>query len=238
LRGIVFALFILSSSTALSQRVVNHQSLYWIRYQNQLSFSPKIYWNNEIDNRRFFYPDVQNQFIFHSHLHFKKERWDFGAGLTLSWAFAQKPENGFNNVITEIRPVGEVSYELPLGKVSMQNRFRVDSRFLEEDGEKNVFKESVFVWRFRYRIQFKLPIIMNEENTPLVTLRVADEIMFNHIRNTFDQHRIYASADFFLTKKLSLEAGYIYIYQQRFGGEEFFQRNVLRFSVLHKVALH
>ncbi len=238
MRWFVFVLFVLSSSAALSQRLVNDQALYWIRYQNQLIFSPKIYWTNEVDNRRFFHPDVQNQTIFHSHLHYKKNRWDFGGGMTLSWVFAQKPENGSSNVVTEIRPVIEVNHELPIGKIFLQNRIRVDSRFLEEDSEKNIFEESIYVWRFRYRIQFRIPIIKNTENVPRVTLRIADEIMFNHIRNTFDQHRIYASADLFLSKSISLETGYIYIYQQRFGGDEFFQRNVLRFSILHKIAAH
>lgn len=57
------------------------QWTYWLRYQNQLIFSPKLYWNNEGDNRRFFNPDVQLQFIVHSRLHYKIKRWDFGGGL-------------------------------------------------------------------------------------------------------------------------------------------------------------
>jgi hypothetical protein len=231
-------LFFLTSSAAFAQRIVNHQSVYWIRYQNQLIFSPAVYWNNEVDNRRFFHPDVQNQFIVHSRLHYKKDRWDFGGGLTGSWVFAQKPENASNNVVTEIRPVIEANYELPLGKFFLQNRVRVDSRFLEEDTERNVLKESLFVWRFRYRLQIRIPLLKNEENIPRATLRIAEEIMFNHIRNTFDQHRIYGTADFYVTKNISVEAGYIYIYQQRFGVNEYFERNVLRFSLLHKVMLH
>lgn len=237
MRKIAIVFFILSSSPALSQRLINHQSLYWLRYQNQLSLSPRFYWNNEIDNRRFFGPDVQNQFIFHSRIHYKKNNWDFGMGLTVSWIFAQKPEVGYTHTVTEIRPVIEATHEVPIGKIFFQNRLRLDNRFFEEDQEKSIFAESVYVLRFRYRAQFRIPLKRNEENLPVITLRIADEVMLNHTKNTFDQNRIYVSSDFLLSRKFTLETGYIYIFQQRFGYDEFFKRHVVRLSILHKITL-
>lgn len=225
------------TSASWSQRIVNHQSLYWIRYQNQIAFSRKLYWNTEIDNRRFFDPDVQNQFIIHSHLHYRKNKWDVGTGLTLSWAFAQKPEIGYDHAVNEIRGVMEVSHELPLGKIFFQNRIRLDHRFFQEDAEKSVLEESFYVLRFRYRAQLRIPLKKNEANTTIVTLRVADELMLNHTRNTFDQNRIYLTTDFYISKSITLETGYIYIYQQRFGQNEFFERHVARFTFLHKIVL-
>jgi hypothetical protein len=221
-----------------SQRIVNHQSLYWIRYQNQLTFSPKLYWNNEVDNRRFFEHDVQNQFIFHSRLHYKFNRWDFGGGLTASWIFTQKPENKSTHAAIELRPVVEVSHEIFLGSIAFQNRIRLDNRFLEEDPEKSIFNASIYVLRFRYRGQFRIPLKKNEEGASVIQLRVADEIMFNQKKNFFDQHRIYVTTDFILSKCFTFEAGYIYIYQQRFGSDdEYFQRHVARITLLHKINL-
>jgi hypothetical protein len=238
LRGIGIVFFILSFSPALSQRLVNHQSLYWLRYQNQLILSPKLYWVNEIDNRRFFNPNVENQFIFHTRLHFQNARWNFASGLTLSWIFAQKPEVGYTHSVMEIRPVVEASYELPIGKIFLQNRLRLDNRFFEEDQEKSIFKESMYVLRFRYRAQVRIPLKADAENLPRITLRMAYEIMLNHTKNTFDQNRIYITSDFYVSKNFNLEAGYVYIFQQRFGYDEFFERHVIRFSVLHRIALH
>jgi Protein of unknown function (DUF2490) len=220
-----------------AQRLVNHQSLYWLRYQNQLIVSPTFYWSNEVDNRRFFDPDVQHQFIFHSRFHYKRKRWDIGAGLTMSWIFAQKPENGFDHSTAEVRPVAEVSYDQPIGKIVFQNRLRIDNRFIEENQEHNVWEESFYVLRIRYRAQFKIPLKVNSDNITTISLKVADEIMFNNEENTFDQNRLYLTGEFYLNKKLSLEAGYLYIYQQRFGLEEYFSRNVVRFSVLHRIQL-
>lgn len=210
------------------------QYLYWLRYQNQLIFNPHVYWNNDIDNRRFFNPDVENQLIFHSRLHYKKGPWDFGGGITLSWAYAGRPESGYNHVVSEIRPVVEASHELMIKKVGIQNRVRIDNRFFEVDDE-SVLDTTYYVTRFRYRLQGRIPLKRNEDNVTTITLRVADEIMLNTKQNTFDQNRIYATGEFYLNKNFSLEFGYIYIYQQRFGTDDFFKRNVLRFSVLHKI---
>jgi hypothetical protein len=232
----LFLFFVLAAGgTVSAQRVVNHQALYWIRYQNQLTFSPIIYWNNEFDNRRFFDPDVQNQFIIHSHLHYKKNMWDVGAGLTASWAYAQKPEQGYDRTVNEMRAVQEVSHELPMGKISFQNRIRLDHRFFQEDQEKSVFEESMYVFRFRYRAQVKIPVKKNNKGLTTIGIRLADEIMLNHTKNTFDQNRIYVTGDFYLTDNFTFELGYIYIYQQRFGQDEFFERHVARFTLLHRL---
>jgi len=60
--------------------------------------------------------------------------------------------------------------------------------------------------------------------------------MLNHTKNTFDQNRIYVTGDFYLTGNFTFELGYIYIYQQRFGQDEFFERHVARFTLLHKLS--
>jgi hypothetical protein len=234
-RPTTFFMAMLVSYALHGQQDVFKQYTYWLRYQNQLQFSPRLYWTNEFDNRRFFDPDVALQFITHSRVHYKTGRWDLGGGLTYSLAFAQKPEVGYTKAMAEIRPVAEASYEVPLGKIFLQSRLRIDNRFIQTDPEQSVLKESLYIMRFRYRAQLRIPVKTNAENITTVGVRFADEIMFNSKGNTFDQNRVYATGEFFLSKKISLEAGYIYIYQQRFRTEEFFERHVVRFSVLHRI---
>ena len=213
------------------------QSLYWLRYQNQLIISPSFYWNNEFDNRRFFGPDVESQFIIHSRLHYKTRKWDFATGITSSWAYASFPEVGFEHSLHELRPVVEASFEHPFKKFFLQGRFRNDYRFFQPDTETSVLEKSDFVMRFRFRLQARIPLVVNEEDTPIVSVRLADEIMFNHEENKYDQNRIYVTGEYFINRRLSLETGYLYIHQQRFGRDEFFERHILRFSILHKVFL-
>jgi hypothetical protein len=227
----------LTGLSANAQKVVHHQSLYWIYYQNQLNFSEKIYWVNIIDNRRFFDPNVENQLIFHSRLHYRTGRWDFGGGLTLSSIYSQIPEHKSTHVTSEIRPVVEVSYEQPLGDVRLQSRFRLDNRFLETSTQQNVLDTSIYVLRFRYRLQARVPLVKNEDHGVILQLRLAEEIMLNHKENIFDQNRIYATLDYALNKNFTIELGYIYIYQQRFAKDEFYSRNVIRLGLQHRVFL-
>lgn len=131
----------------------------------------------------------------------------------------------------------EIAYELPLGKIYFQNRIRLDHRFFQEDVEKSVLEESFYVLRFRYRAQLRIPLKKNAADNAIITLRIADELMLNHTRNTFDQNRVYLTTDFYISKRITLEAGYIYIYQQRLGQDEFFERHVTRFTFLHKIIL-
>lgn len=228
--------FFLLLSLAANAQEVHRQGLYWIRYQAHIDLSTKVYWMNEIDNRRFFNPDVQNQFIFHSRIHYRYGLWDFGAGLTSSWGFAQIPQNGYEASTPEIRPVAELSHETLFGKLILLNRIRTDHRFFEAGEGESIWEHSRYVLRFRYRIQAKIPI-RNAPDKKSISFRLAEEIMLNSKENTFDQNRIYATWEFYLNRSFSLEAGYIFIYQQRFGGDDFFSRHVMRFSILQKIDL-
>jgi len=171
----------------------------------------------------------------HSRLHYKLGKWDFGGGLTFSWIYAQKPENGYDHSTAEVRPVVEASYEVPIGKIFLQNRIRIDNRFIEESQDQSVWEESFYVFRIRYRILTRIPLKVNDEGVSTIMLRLSEEIMFNNKENTFDQNRVYVSGEFYLSKALTLELGYIFIYQQRFSTDEFYSRNVIRFSLMHRM---
>lgn len=131
----------------------------------------------------------------------------------------------------------EASHQFEAGKISVQNRLRIDHRFFQEDPAKNVFEESFYVMRFRYRAQVAIPLV-SDHNKTLIGLRLANEIMLNHTRNAFDQNRIYVTCDYNVMRNLTVEGGYIYIFQQRFGTDAFFERHVIRLTLLHKIWLN
>jgi hypothetical protein len=229
-----FLVILLFCQSAWSQTVY-HQNVYWLRYQTQLVFNDNWQWNNEIDNRRFFNPDVQHQFIFHSRVHYRSGRWNFGVGFTTSAAYASRPEFVVSHPVTEIRPVVEASYEIPTRRLLLQQRIRFDSRFFEEDRFDGLNGTYDFVGRLRYRIQARFALKKNKENLQTIGMRLADEVMVNTKDNFFDQQRVYVSVDSRLSNRFTLETDYIHIYQQRRGVEEFFSRNVLRISLLHRI---
>lgn len=232
----LFTILFLTIDPVFAQRNVYPQSLYWLRYQIQINFSKKIHWTSEVDNRRFFKPDIQNQLIFHSRLHFNKDRWNFAGGLTLSNAYTQLPQNGYRKPVSEIRPVAEITHELKGKKVTFLNRLRIDNRFFEENEKISIWNKSRHVTRIRYRLQLQIPLYKNEDKNA-GNFRIANEIMINTKENVFDQNRFYVTGDFSISKNFSLETGYIYIYQQRSATNDFFSRHVLRFSVLHRVSI-
>lgn len=236
MRCLTFLVFIFSCTIGTAQTVY-HQSQYWLKYQVQLTFNKHWQFNNEIDNRRFFSPDLQHQLIIHSRGHYRINRWDFGAGLTLSWAYTSVQESVVKNPLLEIRPVSEVSYEIPIKKSFLQQRLRYDNRFFEVDQPKVSQDRYDYVGRIRYRIQWRFPIKADESDRQLIGLRLADEIMFNTEGNVFDQQRFYITSDLRLNKRFSFEAGYINIYQQRRNVDEFFLRHVVRLSLIHRIGL-
>jgi hypothetical protein len=163
------------------------------------------------------------------------KRWNFGAGLTFSWIYAQIPEKGWSHTVAEIRPVVEGSYEVPAGKVLVQQRARIDNRFIEENQDQSVWENSFYIFRFRYRLQARIPLKLNKDGAPVIGLRLSEEIMFNNKENTFDQNRIYASTEFTINKKLILRrdtSGSINSVLERRNSS---QGTWWRFSVIHNL---
>jgi len=57
------------------------------------------------------------------------------------------------------------------------------------------------------------------------------------IKNTFDQNRIYAALQYGINKNIALELGYLNSFQRRTNGIDYFNRDIIRFSIFHKIKL-
>jgi hypothetical protein len=57
----------------------------------------------------------------------------------------------------------------------------------------------------------------------------------NRIKNTFDQNRSYTAIHYGLNKNLALELGYLNSFQRRASGVDFFDRDIIRLSIFHKI---
>jgi hypothetical protein len=77
-----------------------------------------------------------------------------------------------------------------------------------------------------------------ERKHPL-KLKISNEILLNAgskvVRNTFDQNRFYTGVNYAITKNISVECGYLNWFQQRPTGDQFYNRNILRLSLFHKI---
>ena len=59
----------------------------------------------------------------------------------------------------------------------------------------------------------------------------------NIIFNTFDQNRIYAGLQYGISSAVALELGYLNSFQQRATGVDYFDRNIIKVSIFHKLKI-
>ena len=236
----IFLLFI--SSYVHSQTSTSYQNLYWIKYYNQLTINSNLTWHNEIDMRRFMENSRLHHLIGHSHLHYKfLPNLDAALGLTFSQQSPQFVDANSNLIVPEFRIFQEVTSSLYFSKrVSLSHRFRLEERFISKNNGTVLLEGQDFNLRFRYRPQLNIILSSLESKTP-TNLKLSDELMVNFggeiLYNHFDQNRIHVAVEKGLSKNFSLEFGYLHWYQQRASGKDFFDRNILRLTVLHKIKL-
>jgi hypothetical protein len=221
---------------------ITHQNFYAIRYLNQLSFNPKWYWANEAEIRYFMENNRLNNLIMHTHLHHRiTSTLDIALGLSYSLQNPQFPDAVSTLTVPEIRPFQEITNNQVLGKrVSLSHRLRFEERFVSKNDGNVILDGYNFNYRVRYRPQLNINLSKTDSKTP-VNLRIADEIMLNFggeiLYNHFDQNRVIVSFEKTLSKNFSLDFNYSHWFQQRSSGKDFFDRNVFRFSVLHRIKL-
>jgi Protein of unknown function (DUF2490) len=236
------SLILLFNLDLTAQKTVTNQSLYWLRYYNQLTLNNKLIWHNEIEDRRFFEHNRQHHLIIHSRLHYKfLQNADAAFGLTYSLQSPQDPNATIDMVVPENRIVQEFNLSNPLTKrLTIQQRLRIEERFIHKNNGKELLDGYDFNFRFRFRLQANCTISEAEAKN-ITTLKVSDELMINVgkaiVYNQFDQNRIYVGIEQGLGKGISAELGYLYWYQQRASGNQFFERDIIRFTLNHKIKL-
>lgn len=241
-KSLVLLLLILLGLDLAAQKQITNQSLYWIRYYNQLSITKKIVWHNEVDERLFFEKNQQQQFILHTRLHYKfAQNAEVAAGFTYSMQSPQDPKSTSDLVIPELRPVQELSYTTPATKrLSIQQRIRAEQRFIHKSQGVNLVDGYQFNFRFRYRLQASYKLSKEDAKYP-TTAKVSNELMVNArkaiVYNQFDQNRVYLGLEKGISKNLSVELGYLHLYQQRATGNQFYNREIVRGTIYHKIKL-
>jgi len=225
---------------AQTEKNVDHQGLIWTRYYNQLELSKKWSIHSEFDNRVFTGPIVQNLFLVRVHGRYKiSDQIDFGGGLAYFSVATQVPdvESGFN--MPEYRALQDVTLKQNFGKINLSHRYQIDERFFQKFDRQGLKSGTVFVMRFRYKIQGDYAFWKDEKQ--FLKVVIADEIMFNAgrsiVKNKFDQNRIYTGLQYGINENFSVEAGYLNSFQQRASGVDYFNRDIFRITVFHKIKL-
>ena len=231
LLSIILALF--ASCELAAQSNTTYQSLYWIRYYNQTQLSSKLTFHLELDERRLINPDQQVQFFIHTHLH-KRISPSLDVAVGFSHVRTNSPKNN-DLIVPEWRMFQEISYTLPIAtKTRWQLRYRLDERFIHNNDKIQLEDGYAFVLRHRFRLQFTWPLKIGNEKT--ISLKLSDEVMFNSTSNanTFDQNRIYAGVEWPLSKKCSVELGYLNLHSATTTSEAIL--DIIRLTIYHRLS--
>ncbi len=202
--GSALVIFMVFSLQAHGQ--TTRQQAYWIRLYLSGKFHEKWAWRFEVDERRLVRPDRQLQFIVHAHLRRKMgKHWELAAG-------------GSHSSVQEV-PEWRLFQELHVGS-KMAQHWRISGRLRSEQ---RWFKQPDDAWLLKYRWRGRMQI-------ELIFLKkwrakLSDEIMFQ--AGAFEQNRAYAAIERLFSNQVSLEIGYLKIYQKR-ASTGYFDRDILR----------
>ncbi|MFV8268384.1 DUF2490 domain-containing protein [Flavobacterium sp. GT2N3] len=237
---IIFFLSVSVFCQAQTEKNIDHQSILWTRYYNQLLLNEKWSLHTEFDNRLFLKPVQENLYVIRVQTRYKiNEHLETGIGFAHFSVATQNPQLSYDFNIPEYRGQQDLTWKFNVSKITVNQRFQVEERFIHNANQESLLPGTTFSWRFRYRLQGDY-IFWKKENQYLKTI-LSDEIMFNAgnaiAKNTFDQNRIYAALQYGINKNIALELGYLNSYQRRANGIDYFNRDIVRFSIFHKIKI-
>jgi hypothetical protein len=235
--GLLLVCFITNAQT---EKNVDHQSLLWTRYYNQLTINKNWSIHTEFDNRIFINPTEENLFLFRIQGRYKiNNNIEVGVGYSYFSVATQNPEITYDFKIPEFRVQQDITWKQDYGNFTLNQRFQVEERFIHNANKEELLSGTTFFWRFRYRLQGEFSC-WKKENQYLKAI-VYDELMINAgekiVHNTFDQNRIYGAFQYGINKNIALELGYLKSFQQRASGVDYFDRDIIRFTLYHKIKL-
>jgi hypothetical protein len=224
--------------SAQNIKKTDQQTLTWIRYYNIFPLSEKWAIHSEFDNRSFVNPIHENLFVIRSQARYRASKiMDFGGGFAYFNVNTQNPNVDPDYSIPEYRAQQDLTFINDIAKITFHNRFQIEERFIQKTDKNELLNEFSFAYRFRYRLQSTFTIWEKEQRSIKGT--ISDEVMLNYgkdnRKNTFDQNRLYIALRYHFTPNLGLELGYLKNFQRRSSGIDFYDRDIIRFTVYHRI---
>jgi len=241
-RTAILFVLLFSQLNILAQKKVTHQQLIWYGYYNSLTINENWSLKSEIQERHFINPSAQNQLVFRTNLERKLiDNWNASVGMTLFLQSPNDPYSESNLMVPELRPDIGFNNKQKISFLTISHRYKAEARFFHDVKDDELVGGYRFSnIRLRYQLGFDIPIV-KKENSDKIILKARDEVMFNVgskiVKNTFDQNRIYLAVNYVISPKIAVEAGYMNWFQQRSSGVDFYNRDIIRFSLFHNLSL-
>lgn len=240
--GRKFLIFIFFSTFFFGQKNVENQQLLWYGYYNKLQINKNWVLNSEVQERHFYQPLVQHQLVFRTNLDRRiLDDINVSLGFVVFLQSPNDPESESTLMVPELRTDFGFNAKKKYKYFNVNQRFKVEARFFHQTENNELVGGYQFSnFRMRYQLGLDIPLIKKQDAEKLI-LKIKDEVMFNFgkniVKNVFDQNRIYIGLNYPMNKNLAFEAGYLNWFQQRPSGTDFYNRDIIRFSVFHTINL-
>jgi len=240
--GRKFLIFIFFSTFLLGQKNVENQQLLWYGYYNKLQINQNWVLKSEVQERHFYQPLVQHQLVFRTNLDRRiLDDINVSLGFVVFLQSPNDPESESTLMVPELRTDFGFNARKKYKYFNVNQRFKVEARFFHQTENNELVGGYQFSnFRMRYQLGLDIPLIKKQDAEKLI-LKIKDEVMFNFgkniVKNVFDQNRIYIGLNYPMNKNLAFEAGYLNWFQQRPSGTDFYNRDIIRFSVFHTINL-
>ncbi|MBB4804901.1 hypothetical protein HNP38_000173 [Chryseobacterium defluvii] len=192
------ALIIFSLGTALFHAQDNDLGA-WYMYFGNNKISKKWNWHNEIQYRNFDAGGDLEQLLIRTGIGYDLTENNNNVLLGYGFILSQPYVNGEKKENIEHRIFQQYITKQKFGRFSLQHRYRLEERFLEDD----------FRMRFRYLLGLNIPINRKEMLPKTLYASVYNEIFLHFNSPVFDRNRVYGALGYVISKNLRIEAGYM-----------------------------
>ncbi len=234
---LVFILFLNLNSVVAQTKSVEHQDLLWTRYLVNFEVDEKWTPFLDVEERMYMFPFRQHQFLPSIGVNYQ-----LNSGFSLTPALLyfemitpQDPDAITKAIQREWRPQLALNFKhnITSTRLTFLSRFKSELRFKKRSTE-NDYKYRLLRLRMRMGLSYQI----NEK----YTAKVLEEILINAgdqlVYNVFDQNRLSAEIAYQLSPKFKFITGYMYWFQQRASGVDFFSRDIIYFTLKHNLKLY
>jgi hypothetical protein len=222
---IIFSVLVTSAQTS---RQVTHQTQAWFSVNSTAHLSSKwaLLFDAHIRCNQFL--DQNNFKLLRAGVLYNIDNTiSVAGGYAHEWLYPST--TGWHTISNENRVYQQLMMLSKFKKVSITQRIRNEQRWQQKITNDKFTGSYKFTDRIRYLLSINIPVFKNDR---LPELNLSDEILLQTgkeiVNNTFDQNRFFVGIKERISKALSFDTGYMYIYQQKSTGYQYEQDNTFR----------
>ncbi len=240
---IFLVLFSYSASGQDFKKIITRQSLAVAAFSSDLELSKRWALSLDLQERIYTDPVKQSQMFCKLQLGFDAfKKFNFGNGIAYYLNSPGDPEFSSSLKVPEIRLNHDLGFSHKLRSIHFNHRYRMEERFIRKKLDESLIDGYRFLERISYMLSVECKLLNSKKHEHDVYLKLSDGIYVNThhgiFYNSFDQNRFYAALNYQMVKNLTVELGYINLYQQRISGVEYLSRNIASLGINHSLKLH